>query len=89
MWNVLKSGVYATIALHTVNHPMKRLDMFSRTHGITSLVQFFGTLKNESLIKNESYFKILYKGFVKDCLYTLPSMTGTLLLLDYLRSITN
>lgn len=89
MWNVLKSGVYATLALHSVNHPMKRLDMFSRTHGVTSLGQFFGTLKNVRLIKNESYFNILYKGFVKDCLYTLPSMTGTLLLLDYLRSITN
>ena len=89
MWNVLKSGVLATISLQMINHPMKRLDAFSRHHSITGLKQFFITLRNVSVIKNQSYFNILYKNFVNDCFYKLPSMTGTLILLDYLRSITD
>jgi len=89
MWNVLKSGVLATVSLQMINHPMKRLDAFSRHHSITGLKQFFITLRNVSVIKNQSYFNILYKNFVNDCFYKLPSMTGTLILLDYLRSITD
>ncbi|SGZ40996.1 uncharacterized protein HGUI_03196 [Hanseniaspora guilliermondii] len=89
MWDVLRSGVYAAISLQLVNHPMRNLDRFSRHHRITSLADFIKTLKSAKLVNRESYTKLLYKGFVKDCLFTLPTMTGTLILLDYLRSITN
>lgn len=89
LWDKLRSGIIATISLQSVNYPMKNLEQFSRHHKITSLSELMKTLKNAKLIKGEPYSSMLYKGFAKNCLFKIPSMTGTLILLDYLRSITS
>lgn len=89
LWDKLRSGIFATIALQSVNYPMKTFEQFNRHHGIISFPEFMRTFKNAKLIKGESYPGMLYKGFAKNCLFKIPTMTGTLILLDYLRSITH
>lgn len=89
LWDKLRSGILATISLQSISYPMKNMELFSRHHRIASLTEFIGTFKNVKLTTGELYSSMLYKGFANNCLFKLPTMTGTLLLLDYLRSITN
>lgn len=88
VWNTLAAGMLATVSLQLLNYPLHRLETIVTNFGVENKKTLRKAFEALKLLEKKSVTRILYQGFLKNTLSYLPSMTTTLILLDYLRDVT-
>lgn len=89
VWNTLSAGLLATVSLQLIKHPLSKLESIMHNFEVSSYRDVRRSINELKLLEKKSTLAILYQGFFRNTLSYLPSMTTTLILLDYLREITN
>ncbi|XBW36441.1 hypothetical protein QEN19_002019 [Hanseniaspora menglaensis] len=88
VWKTLSAGLLATGSLQLLNYPLTRLESIINNFGTKNLKSFAKAVDEIKMLEKRSTVSIFYQGFLKNTVSYMPSMTLTLLLLDYLRDTT-